>query len=128
MIRRILIVDDDPLAAEIFQKVVRSIDAAIEVTIAMDGAKALESVPKGKPDMIFLDSMMPVMDGIECLTKLKANRNTKKIPVVLYTSSEDKTEHALALRLGAFHLIRKSGNIEKLTGEIRQMISLAEVQ
>ena len=119
-------VDDNPIDSEIFRKVVQSIDASVQVTFAVNGANAIDIVSKGKPDMIFLDSLMPIMDGIECLTKLKANRNTRKIPVVLYTSSENATEHELALRLGAFHLVRKSGNIEKLTGEIRQMISFAE--
>jgi CheY-like chemotaxis protein len=125
MIRKIFMVDDDAEDQEIFQRVIGDIDSEIEVSFYNNGAVALDHIgAKGRPDLIFLDCLMPVMDGIECLTKLKANRSTRQIPVIMYTSSQNHKENELAIRLGAFQLIQKTNQLEKLSRDIGEVVAL----
>jgi CheY-like chemotaxis protein len=125
MIRKMFMVDDDAGDQEIFREVMEGIDSDIEITFSSNGVEVLEQiVSKGRPDVIFLDCMMPVMDGIECLTKLKANRSTKQIPVVMYTASENHSENELAIRLGAFQLIHKNSHLVKLRDDLREIVAL----
>jgi CheY-like chemotaxis protein len=118
-------VDDDPEDQQIFKGVIEGIDSAIDVSFSENGAIALEQITlKGRPDVVFLDCVMPVMDGIEFLTKIKSNKSTRHIPVVMYTSSKNTQENQLAIRLGAFELIHKTNNMDKLTSDIRETVSL----
>jgi CheY-like chemotaxis protein len=127
MIKRILKagnVDDD---REVFKKAFHHINPEIEIIYCNNGAEALSMIlVGGKPDIIFLDHFMPVMDGIECLTKLKANRNTRKIPVIMYTRPEENTDNDLAIRLGAFEIVRKSLEVEVLSTAIKRTMTSIE--
>jgi CheY-like chemotaxis protein len=125
MVKRILMVDDDADDRKIFHEIIHNLDASLEVVLATSAPEALKLLLlPPKPDLIFLDLLMPGMDGIECLTKMKANKRTGRIPVILYTSSENAMERKLAMRLGVFDIVIKTSNLENLTNRIRQLVSL----
>ena len=84
----ILLVDDDPDFVEAVKVIVES--GGYEVQVAYDGEEGLEAVAANKPDLIVLDVMMPVMNGHEACTKLKADDATKDIPVILLTAVADR--------------------------------------
>jgi CheY-like chemotaxis protein len=128
MIRRVLLIDDDMDDIDVFKTIMLSIDSLIDV-LCLQQPKSMESViSTSRPDLIFLDLMMPDIDGIECLTKLKANKSTRNIPVILYTGSQNRTEKNLALRIGAFEVIAKGSNIPNITSSIKQSISFLNSQ
>jgi PleD family two-component response regulator len=128
MIRRVLLIDDDMDDIDVFKTIMLSIDSLIDV-LCLQQPKSMESViSTSRPDLIFLDLMMPDIDGIECLTKLKANKSTRNIPVILYTGSQNRTEKNLALRIGAFEVIAKGSNILNITSSIKQSISFLNSQ
>ena len=84
MAKTILVVDDERHIVRLVQ--VNLERAGYEVTTAYDGVEAIEAVQSELPDMIILDVMMPRMDGLEALKELRANEQTKDIPVIMLTA------------------------------------------
>ncbi len=84
MAKTILVVDDERHIVRLVQ--VNLERAGYEVTTAYDGVEAIEAVQSELPDMIILDVMMPRMDGFEALKELRANEQTKDIPVIMLTA------------------------------------------
>lgn len=106
---KILLVDDDPLLVRMYQKKFEN-DGYIVAT-SDNGIDSLQKVTEFLPDLILLDIMMPKMNGLEVLQKLKENDQTKSIPVVLLTnvgSSQEDTDRGL--ELGASAYIVKANN------------------
>jgi len=80
----ILVVDDDPDLVETVAMMLES--KGCEVGKAYDGVEGEESIKQRRPDLIILDVMMPRKDGYQLCAELKANEETKDIPVVLLTA------------------------------------------
>ena len=88
--KTVLVVDDEQEVLTVIKK--RLDTAGYKVLIASSGIKALEMAAKLEPSLILLDIMMPGMDGLEVLRKLKDRNNTAAIPVVMLTAKgESKT-------------------------------------
>lgn len=103
---KILIIEDDPLMQRMYQKAF-SFDG-YEVQVAGDGIEGLDKVRSEKPTIILLDVMMPKMNGLEVLSKLKADPELKKIPVIMLTNLAGSSDAEKALSLGAVKYIIKS--------------------
>jgi len=82
--KKILVVDDERHIVRLVQVNVER--SGYQVVTAFDGKEALKKVESEKPDLIVLDVMMPHMDGFEVLKRLKADDQTKDIPVVMLTA------------------------------------------
>lgn len=108
---KILIIEDDPLMIRLYQKAFSS--EGYEVEVAFDGEEGLGKVKKGKPTLILLDIMMPKMHGFEVLDKLKANKETEKIPVIVLTNLASTQDAETALSKGAVKYIVKSEHTPK---------------
>ncbi|MFZ9964648.1 MAG: response regulator, partial [Terrimicrobiaceae bacterium] len=85
---KILSVDDSRMIHTLINKAFAPHD--VQMVFASNGAEGLEAAEREKPDVILLDVTMPVMDGIECLTKLKATPSLKDIPVIMLTAEAGK--------------------------------------
>ena len=120
---KILLVDDDSLLVRMYQKKLQN--DGFTVAVAADGATALQQVPDFKPDLIVLDIMMPKMNGLEVLAKLKEQKSTEKIPVILLTNvgaSDEDIERGLDL--GAVAYLVKAGNRPKaVVGKIKEILA-----
>lgn len=103
---QILIVEDDPLMARLYSKVFTI--EGYDVVVAPDGEEGLTCVHKSIPTIILLDVMMPRMNGLELLEKLKADPETKKIPVIMLTNLAGQADAEKAITLGAVKYIVKS--------------------
>lgn len=86
--KKILLIDDDPDFVEAVKVIVEA--GGYDVKVAYDGQEGLEAVAEEKPDLIVLDVMMPVMNGHEACAKLKENKDTAEIPVILLTAVADR--------------------------------------
>jgi two-component system alkaline phosphatase synthesis response regulator PhoP/two-component system response regulator VicR len=84
MSQKILVVDDEPHIVRLVQ--VNLEKAGYAVSTASNGREALEAVANDQPDLMVLDVMMPEMDGLETLKRLKDNPQTHEIPVILLTA------------------------------------------
>jgi len=114
---RILIVEDDPLMGRMYQKIFTF--EGYEVDLATDGAEGLEKA-RGvtKPTLILLDVMMPKMNGLQVLEQLKADVNTKAIPVIMLTNLAGQQDAENALAKGAVKYIIKSEHEPKQVAEM----------
>src|SRR5512139_331519 len=95
----ILIVDDEPFNVDYLEQELEEADH--ETSVAVNGQEALDQVQRHAPDLILLDIMMPVMDGFEVLSRLKANPATRDIPVIVISAQNDLRSVVRGIQLGA---------------------------
>ena len=107
---KILVADDVALMRNLLLRAL--VKAGYVVFEANDGKQALELVSRERPDLIVLDSMMPVLSGPECLKILKTTPNTKNIPVIMCTARSEKPDVLESKELGADDYIVKPFKIE----------------
>lgn len=120
--RRILIVDDTPTNIKILNSLLQPV---YQISAATNGADALKiSKSEKKPDLILLDIAMPEMDGYEVCKRLKADMETKKIPILFITASSDQDSETRGLALGAVDYITKPINPYIVKERIKTHMSL----
>ena len=103
---KVLIVEDDPLMSRMYQKIFTF--EKYEVEMAADGEECLVKAAASNPTLILLDVMMPKMNGLQALEKLKADDKTKSIPVIMLTNLAGQQDAETALSKGAVKYIIKS--------------------
>lgn len=117
--KRVMVIDDNPL---LLRNMKHLLEKRYQVFIATSGEKALEFIPKKKPDIILLDYEMPGMDGRETFMKIKENPDTRNIPVLFLTGISDKAHIYAALELEPAGYILKPAAEEKLFSQIEQAL------
>ena len=102
MARRILLADDSVTAQNMGRRILH--DAGYEVTTVNNGSAALKKIAEHKPDLIILDVYMPGYGGLEVCSRLKENRDTQRIPVLLTVGKLEpfKPEEARRVRADAY--------------------------
>ncbi len=123
MTKRILVVEDEPDILKM--TVFRLKKTGHEISVAMDGAKCLEMAEKGKPDLIFLDLNMPVMDGYEVCRRIKANESLKKTHVIILSASSEGIKQK-AEEIGADDWMIKPYEVEDLIARVEKCLGKAE--
>ena len=116
--------DDDIDDREIFCEAINEINPAIKVVLGKDGEQTLKilSVQKELPNLIFLDINMPKMDGIECLVKLKSDDRLKSIPVIIYSTTSNKSDQSRIALLGASDFILKGNSFESVKDSLNKIL------
>ena len=93
-------------------------------TFAKNGKEAIASVETNKPDLILLDLMMPVMNGLECCKKLKAEPNYRDIPIIFITASYEEKHLIEALKLGGNDYVTKPLKKNELRTRIQNQLTI----
>lgn len=106
----ILVVDDNNQNLQLIGDILE--EAGYETTFAMSGKRAFERIATAQPDLILLDLMMPVMDGLEVCTQLKANPVYRSIPIIFLTASTEKDDLVKAFKLGT---VDEYGQLPRIT-------------
>ncbi len=119
---RILIVDDERQNRRLLE-VMLAPDGFVLQT-ASSGEEALAMVAREPPDLILLDVMMPGMDGYEVTRRLKGNRATEGIPVIIVTAVEDRSAKIMGLNAGAEDFLSKPVDRLELGIRVRNLIRL----
>lgn len=101
-----MIVEDDSFVMDIYKT--KLSQEGFSVVEAENGAEALKKLKDVKPNLMLLDIIMPYMDGLEVLKKMKENEDTKDIPVILLTNLSQKEEVDKGVSLGAKDYLIKS--------------------
>ena len=91
------------------------------VYLASNGQEGLEMARDKKPDLIFLDVMMPGIDGIEVLKSIRADKELKNIPVIMLTAVQTEKARAETLRLNVEGYLNKPLEMEVLLGKIDEI-------
>ncbi|HYC29530.1 MAG TPA: response regulator [Chitinophagaceae bacterium] len=120
-INTILLVDDDKDDQYFFYKALEEADPSVTLLAAGNGADALEKLKFARPDIILLDLVMPVMNGVAFLRKVKADKQLRDIPVIVYTSDLSIFKEKEVLALGAEKIIYKPLDFEGTVRIIRNL-------
>ena len=126
MDQTVLVVDDEPDVVSLIERTLRS--GGYEVLKAYDGIGALDVVVEEKPDLVLLDIMMPMMSGYEVCAQIKANPQTKDIPIVCLSSAHTADARAQSLKAGAVELISKPFFPDELLAQIRRHLPANNVE
>lgn len=119
---QVLIAEDDPDIQVILKMVLTRIGKC-EVTITFQGDQVLPMVKKIKPGLILLDVMLPEMSGYEIIKHLKADPETRNIPVIFLTARSMPAEQQQAMSLGAAGYLAKPFDPMTLVGQINSILT-----
>ncbi|OFZ67714.1 MAG: two-component system response regulator [Betaproteobacteria bacterium RBG_16_56_24] len=117
-VHKVLCVDDAAADLSLIQKIVSS--ANLNVVSATNGRDAIQRAKIEKPDLIFLDILMPDMDGFAVMRELQKDPATKDIPVVFISSKSQKSDQMWAKMQGGKGLLPKPVNPEVVLDEIKK--------
>jgi len=119
---KVLTVDDSKAVRIIVKKAFKSYDCV--VVEATNGVEGISAAQKENPDLILLDVTMPVMDGVEALSKLKADASTKGIPVIMLTAEAGRENVMKIAKLGIRDYIVKPFKEDNLLDKVRKVIDI----
>ncbi|GMV41274.1 MAG: two-component system response regulator [Myxococcales bacterium] len=128
--RTILLIDDNPDDVELTLRAFERCRVANQIVVMEDGEKALdylhcagpyaERVPD-LPEVVLLDLNLPRIDGHEVLRRIRADERTRRLPVVILTSSQEARDLVLAYDRGANSFVRKPVAFEEFVESARQL-------
>jgi class 3 adenylate cyclase len=122
MPNKILIVDDEPFNLDLLEQELGDYDYVMER--AGDGVEALEKIASFEPDVILLDYMMPRMNGVEVVKRLRQSPEHKGIPVILLTAKATQEDKVAGLDAGADDYVTKPFDAVELLARVRAMMRL----
>jgi signal transduction histidine kinase len=123
---KILIVDDAVDTVELLKK--RFHSEGYDTAEANDGEEALQKVEQYHPDLIVLDVMMPKLDGYEVCRRLKADENTKYVPVLMLTAKGEVENKIKGLEIGADDYLPKPFDYKELSARVKSLLTIKEAR
>ena len=124
--KKVLLVDDTKTNIKLMADMLSQ--DPYEILEAYNGADALKIAGEQIPDVIFLDIVMPDIDGYEVARRLKANSDTKEIPIVMVTALDGTDDRVKGLEVGAEDVLSKPVNKVEVLARARSMVRLREYQ
>ena len=117
---RILVVDDEPFISRSLAFVLRK--GNYEVTEARDGAQALELIRTQHPDLVFLDVMMPLIDGFQVVEQVRADPTLADVRIVLLTARGQDSDRAKGVDVGADAYVTKPFSPTQILEQARAVL------
>jgi two-component system, sensor histidine kinase and response regulator len=121
-VARLLIVDDNEINRLLLERIFAR--EGHHVTVAADGHEALEQLKRDAFDLVILDIMMPVMDGLTALERIRSKRDTASLPVILVSAMSDTSDIVRGLELGANDYITKPVDMAVALARVRTQLAL----
>ena len=118
---KILIVEDNEMNRDMLSR--RLERKGFSIVMAEDGKKGVDMSLSETPDLILMDLSLPVMDGWEATSTIKANQETKNIPIIVLTAHAMAGDREKALEAGADEYDTKPIEFKRLLGKIKDFIS-----
>jgi two-component system phosphate regulon response regulator PhoB len=117
---RILIVEDDKSLADVI--VYQLAQANFEATIATDGNEGLRQARLIKPDLVILDLMLPLIDGIEICKRLRADPATRDLLILMMTAKSEETDQIVGFSVGADDYVTKPFSVKVLVERVKALL------
>jgi signal transduction histidine kinase/DNA-binding response OmpR family regulator len=124
--RRILIADDKADNRRILGQFVRSL--GFDVEEAVNGATAVELALRRKPDLVFMDLVMPVMDGFEAIRRLRAEQSLATVKIVALSASAFDTTRARSIRAGCDDFLSKPVRLDEVLGTLERELDVTWIR
>lgn len=118
---KILVVDDEPMVRDVLARYLEA--DGFEVATASDGLEALDAVRHTDPDLVVLDLMLPHLDGLEVMRRLRERADT---PVVLLTAKGEEVDRIVGLELGADDYVAKPFSPREVVARVRAVLRRGE--
>ena len=118
---QIVIVDDSPTIHAIMKRYLEADE--IEIISCMNGAEGIEYLKTNRPDLIFLDIIMPQKDGLEVLREIRESENNAQTPVIMLSSKDYDQDKKSAYALGATAFLSKPPIKQQLQDKLTQFLS-----
>jgi DNA-binding response OmpR family regulator len=116
----ILVVEDDPKIREMLQ---RALEREYNIAAAEDGAMGLmRLMAEPKPDLVLADVMMPKVDGLAMVKRMKSDPKTAGIPVIFLTAREGSKDVIAGIQAGARHYVTKPFDLADLMAKVRKVL------
>lgn len=116
-INKVMVVDDSPSELSTIKQIVS--DAGCMVISATNGKEAVEKAKSEKPDMIFMDIIMPDMDGYEATRHLSNDKETKDIPIIFISSKSQKADKLWGQMQGGKAYITKPFTSDQIIDQLK---------
>jgi two-component system, cell cycle response regulator DivK len=120
MVIKILVVEDNELNADMLSQ--RLTRKGYEIIFAVDGEEAIQVAKKSKPQLILMDMGLPILDGWEATRRLKADPETKHIPIIALTAHSMADDREQALNVGCEEYETKPVNFTRLIDKIEKLV------
>ena len=117
---KILLVEDNEMNRDMLSR--RLVRKGYDIVIAVDGQQALDMAATESPDLILMDMSLPVIDGWETTRRVKANPDTKAIPVIALTAHAMVEDKDKAIAAGCDDFDTKPVDIQRLVGKIQALL------
>lgn len=122
--RTILAIDDEEHILDLISYNLES--SGYQVQKAETGEEGLELLKKKQIDLVLLDQMLPGIDGLEVLKRIRANKDFKKLPVIMLTAKSDEISKVIGLELGADDYLGKPFGVHELLARIKAVLRRAD--
>ncbi|HBV99404.1 MAG: chemotaxis protein CheY [Peptococcaceae bacterium BICA1-7] len=124
---KILIVDDEPHIRILLEQTLEELeDEGVELDTADNGQDALDSIKAEKPDLVFLDVMMPRMNGFEVCSAVKNDLGLKDVYIVMLTAKGQEFDRQKGLEAGADIYMTKPFDPDEVVEKAREVLGLSE--
>ena len=122
---KILIVDDDPVIRNLLEQILEPFqEHGVELMTAENGVVALETIRNERPDIIFLDVMMPKLNGFEVCKIVKNDNEIKNSYIIMLTAKGQEVDKRKAKDVGVDCYITKPFNISELIGKVDEVLGI----
>ena len=124
--KKILIVDDEVHIRTLLEQTLEELEDEYDVEIlsASNGEEGLEIIQEEKPDLVFLDVMMPKMNGYDVCRAVKADPELKEVKIILLTAKGQEVDKKQGLEAGAFKYITKPFDPDEILEEAKTILGL----
>lgn len=121
--KKILIVEDEQALLDLL---VEKFEAeSFEVIVAVDGKKGLKKIEEEKPDLVLLDIIMPVLDGMSVLTEMRKQDWGKSIPVIVLSNLSDEEKVAECEKQGIYeYLIKSDWQMDDVVKKVKKKLGM----
>jgi CheY-like chemotaxis protein len=121
-VRKVLIVDDEPDALQLFSRMLAESERGYQVLRASNGRQALQRVEHERPDVILLDLVMPDMDGFQVLARKRTDPLLKDIPIILISARDPQGQPIVSSGIAA--TLPRGLSVQQLLAAIRALMTI----
>jgi CheY-like chemotaxis protein len=123
---KILCVDDEQVLLEVYRRVFEQ--NHFKVVTATNGKECIAVAHKEKPDLILLDNKMPVMGGLEATVKLRKTARFRDIPIIMLSTTNNRSEVIEALRAGCTGFFTKNANLCDIPSQLSRHLIAGHIE